>query len=396
MHRVSNVPRSKPVSFRVIELLFRLRRKHSPLSEPSPDKVQSILLVELTRLGDALAALPGVACIREAYPHSEIHWVVRESFADLLGPANPRVIVHAVPEGSSIRSLMHALRLVRAQPWTLACSLGPGRVNGLVTLLSRATVVAGYLECNGSRTPFRRTNIVGVLDDQGTRKTSYENGRLADRSLKVCKVLGLTMTERPPMPTPELLECITKVDVDSVDKPHRSMIVLCPGAAWQYRMWLPAHWVTLGRALAENGKFDVVILGRASELDGLGRLRVLTKDTPSIRVQAASHLLDMARAIRGASLCIGCDSGSLHLATFLGVPTVGLYGPAEPELTRPAWSWQVPFHGIYHRVDCSPCDQRACVRPHSSCMSLIQPGEVIDAARAMLNGEPSRRDGPHG
>jgi len=103
-----------------------------------------------------------------------------------------------------------------------------------------------------------------------------------------------------------------------------------------------------------------------------------------------ADLIEMANVIARADLFIGCDSGPIHLATFLGVRSIGLYGPAAPELTRPVWSNSVMFRGLYHPVDCSPCDQRRCVRPGATCMGLISVGEVAETAKAILGASHER------
>lgn len=85
--------------------------------------------------------------------------------------------------------------------------------------------------------------------------------------------------------------------------------------------------------------------------------------------------------IQRADLFIGNDSGPLHLAALLGVPVVGLFGPATPEHTAP-YAARGVF--VYRKVPCSPCSQTLCTMPANSCMNRITVEEVYDAASGLL------------
>jgi ADP-heptose:LPS heptosyltransferase len=97
----------------------------------------------------------------------------------------------------------------------------------------------------------------------------------------------------------------------------------------------------------------------------------------------SSDIMDTAAVIRHAELFIGNDSGPLHLAALLGVPVVGLYGPAPPEQTAP-YAGRGVF--LYRKVSCSPCTQTVCTMPENSCMNRITVEEVYDVASGLLGG----------
>jgi ADP-heptose:LPS heptosyltransferase len=74
------------------------------------------------------------------------------------------------------------------------------------------------------------------------------------------------------------------------------------------------------------------------------------------------------------------DTGTMHLAAFLGVPTVAVFGSTEPALTSPLGD----FHEILrHQVDCSPCFRRECPIDFR-CMTRIAPSEAAAALRRVL------------
>jgi ADP-heptose:LPS heptosyltransferase len=93
----------------------------------------------------------------------------------------------------------------------------------------------------------------------------------------------------------------------------------------------------------------------------------------------------LAAFLRGCDLFVGGDSGPLHLASALGVPVLGLYGPSDPVRNGP--------FGDVDRVvtvaePCGPCYKRNCARP--SCMDSIPVEKVWQAATDMVGGLAER------
>ncbi|MFN4318946.1 MAG: glycosyltransferase family 9 protein [Aquificaceae bacterium] len=67
--------------------------------------------------------------------------------------------------------------------------------------------------------------------------------------------------------------------------------------------------------------------------------------------------LEIAKALKGARLFIGNDSGISHLASYCGIPTFVFYGPTDPIVWRPIGErlFQISLH-----LKCSPCFPQVC------------------------------------
>jgi len=74
------------------------------------------------------------------------------------------------------------------------------------------------------------------------------------------------------------------------------------------------------------------------------------------------------------------DTGTMHLAAFLGVPTVAIFGSTEPDLTSPLGDFH---HVLRHKVDCSPCFLRECPIDFR-CMMRLTPSEAAEALQRVL------------
>jgi ADP-heptose:LPS heptosyltransferase len=101
-----------------------------------------------------------------------------------------------------------------------------------------------------------------------------------------------------------------------------------------------------------------------------------------------STLPEVLGILAEAALFVGNDSGISHLAAAAGPPAVVVFGPTDPEATRP---WDGPRGDgrpprtsiVRSQPLCAPCRFRVCPIDQS-CMSGVSPEAVLSAARAFL------------
>ncbi len=65
----------------------------------------------------------------------------------------------------------------------------------------------------------------------------------------------------------------------------------------------------------------------------------------------------IAKALKGALLYIGLDSGISHLSSYLGLPTIVIYGPTDPTVWRPVGR---RVYQVSLELECSPCFPDVC------------------------------------
>jgi ADP-heptose:LPS heptosyltransferase len=90
-----------------------------------------------------------------------------------------------------------------------------------------------------------------------------------------------------------------------------------------------------------------------------------------------SELTDLVDWLESAGAYIGNDSGVSHLAAFLGIPSVAIFGPADPVRWKPLG----PRVQIVHpELDCQPCfeiEPENCARPE--CLANASTQSVLSA-----------------
>jgi heptosyltransferase-2 len=75
------------------------------------------------------------------------------------------------------------------------------------------------------------------------------------------------------------------------------------------------------------------------------------------------------------------DSGPLHLATALAVPSVSIFGPTDPGRTVIPGASRV----VRKTFACQPCYERDCPLMHHGCMNEITVDVVFAAAVGLFN-----------
>ncbi|TLS73943.1 lipopolysaccharide heptosyltransferase II [Mariprofundus erugo] len=161
--------------------------------------------------------------------------------------------------------------------------------------------------------------------------------------------------------------------------PEKSFM-LAPGAQFGAAKCYPeAGFAEACRHLASHG-FQPVVLGMKE--DHATGERILADLDVATWNAAGATTLSQAIALIGASRFMLCnDSGLMHIAAGLDIPTVAPFGATDPERTAPSGK-HVKI--IYQPAPCSPCLQRECTVTGHPCMSNITPRMLSDACLALL------------
>jgi heptosyltransferase-2 len=163
--------------------------------------------------------------------------------------------------------------------------------------------------------------------------------------------------------------------------PDPVLVGLCPGAEYG-----PAkRWTDFGPTALELSKrhgLHWLIFGVAKEKpisDDL--IKVLGSCATDLT--GSTTLSELISQIQRCRLLLTNDTGTMHLASFLGVPTVAIFGSTEPVLTGPLGKGHIV---IRHHVECSPCFLRECPLDFR-CMKAVKIEEVVSAVERVLERE---------
>lgn len=159
-----------------------------------------------------------------------------------------------------------------------------------------------------------------------------------------------------------------------------AILVINPGATnSSAKRWPAERFAKTADRLNELHGFQTVIVGTAGDkplAEEVGRL---------MRSQAAviageTSIAELKGVLGCARLVISNDTGTAHVSSALGVPTVVVFGPTQHVSTRPL-SRRATV--VRHDVECSPCMLRECPIDHR-CMTRVEVDDVYVAAQNLL------------
>ena len=151
----------------------------------------------------------------------------------------------------------------------------------------------------------------------------------------------------------------------------RAYAVLAMGANWPNKRWPVRDYAALADWLFERRVIPVFVGGGLLDehlIDDIIRLALV----PPMNLVGQTTLKQLAAVIAGASIVIGGDTGPVHLAAGLGVPTVMLMGPTDAIRNGPYGQIE---NAIEVNRPCRYCWKRACPKG-LDCLAAIHPPEV--------------------
>jgi lipopolysaccharide heptosyltransferase II len=153
---------------------------------------------------------------------------------------------------------------------------------------------------------------------------------------------------------------------------------LCPGAEYgPAKQW--RHFGDAAKRLSDAFGLHWLIFGTSEEVS-LGRELAGELRSAATDLTGKTSLSGLMQHLRRCRLLLTNDTGTMHLAAHLGVPTVSVFGSTEPGLTGPIGDGHIVLR---HHVECSPCFLRECPLDFR-CMNAVTVEEVVAAASRVL------------
>jgi len=160
---------------------------------------------------------------------------------------------------------------------------------------------------------------------------------------------------------------------------RKLVLAICPGAEYgPAKRWPVENFVIVARHFIATRKAKIVLLGAPVDVP---IAEEFARQLPEAENRVGrTSLAEFMAALVSARLVLCNDSGAMHLASALGVPTLAVFGSTEPQLTGPLGPRS---RVLRHHVPCSPCFLRECPLDFA-CMRNLTPESAIVAAEALL------------
>ena len=160
-----------------------------------------------------------------------------------------------------------------------------------------------------------------------------------------------------------------------------SFVTIFPGGSIPEKRWGADRFRLVAEALSDSGMKIVVVGGKEDQRWG----EIIAGGGLGLNLTGLTSLPETAAVIQKSALLLSGDSGVLHIAAGLGVPTVSLFGPGSAK----KWAPRGENHIVINKeLPCSPCTTFGNTPPcpiDARCMKDITVDEVVNAVKALLD-----------
>ena len=316
-------------------------------------KFKKVLIIRLSSLGDILLTTPLVRTLKNLYPQIDIDFMVREEYQDTIR-LNPHI--KNIITISRSYNLKEVNKKIKNFEYDLIIDLQNN-------FRSRALIKNTSFEIVRYKKPYLKRLLlvkfkINRFDEIIPIPVKYANAipnfALDDYGLEMFL---------PPIRDTELNE-------------NDIFIGLCPGSRHKTKMWPTEYFIKLGNELRKNN-LKVLLFGGKDD-------RIICKEISdqiknSIDLSNNDDLLNLANSMKKCKVVICNDSGLMHTALAVGVPTIAIFGSTVKEFGF------APFKGKNlvlenNSLSCRPCSHIGldkCPKKHLKCMKDIDPSFVL-------------------
>jgi len=354
--------------------------------------VKKILIIRLSAMGDVIFTLPVLGVLNDIYPDAEISWLVEDKASSLLMDRNDLKRVVVYPRRSIqkfirnplkwprlVRLLVKHISNLRNDEYDLVLDFQGNLKSGIHTLFSKSKRKAGFAKGHVKEAAWIFTKEHFAPGPQIVHRIEKNVSLVAPDITKV-------EIKRPDLKISESLILEAKritTEIFGNETPH---MIIHPGTSLfgAFKRWAPEKFGDLAKQVYNEKGIKTLVTWGPGEEDLADRVVDAggqgVKKSPPLK-----SLLHLAAMIKTGKIYISADSGPLHLANYIGVPCVALFGPKDPALYKPYFN---PARTVRSQVECGPCSLRRCDDP--ICMKKLEVDQVFRSVLDLIEEDESQ------
>jgi len=317
--------------------------------------MNKILFITLSNIGDVILTLPVLDSLREKFPEAKITVMVglrpKELFEN-----NPNI--NSVIVYNKYSKLKEKIKLF--------CKLKQERFDMLVDL--RNSFFGVFLPVK------YKTSFFSVI--------SKDIKHMKERHLYKIKNLNVPVhsVNIPLYISPRDEEYINEILKENGITDKDKIVIVSCGARSHIKRWPQDKFIDLISNLIEEFKARVILVGDKDDIP-IAKYIVQHSRFPLIDLSGKTSIMQLGCLLKKAGCVITNDSAVLHLASYLNIPIVAIFGPTC-ELKYGPWS---EIHSVIKKnIFCRPCEKAQCKFGTLQCIQLIKVEDVLRQVRKIL------------
>ena len=332
------------------------------------EKVKRILIIKLRGIGDVVLSTIVLDNLRLDFPEVEIDYLVEfpsQPGVTGLKDVNQVLLFDRKDFWKKVRLILQ----IRKTKYDLVFDFFSNPSTALITFLSGAKYRAGY--------PYRGRayayNLLGPAE-----RGKYHN---ADLHLETLKLLGLNCSNK------KLHYSISLTALRTVEKYFKEnslennfVIGICPTGGWSSKKCSPEKFAEIANVLIKKFDAKIFILWGKSDEDDAHKIHSLLGGKSFIAPETS--IQELAAMIKRCNILIANDSGPMHIASAVGTPVLGLFGPTNPYMHGPYGSSNEWIR--LDELECIECNLLVCPRKHE-CFRDLPAENVLKKVESLIS-----------
>lgn len=349
-------------------------------------QIKKILVVRFFGFGNLVLAFPAIKKISELFPDAKICLLTinkNKHLYDAVDFVDKTVYLNVYSVKDFVFSLFKVFFCLRREKFDMAVDFEIfAYISTFIIYMCGIKKRVGYKIEGYLRGPLYTTAVV-YNDNQHITRTFYD----------LAVALGAGEKEQV-----ELIELHgSKKDRDIVDEflsknafSKRDRLVgihVGSGENFINRRWPERNFARVADHLIENYHTKILFTGTKAERTLIDKtIKEMESDKKKVVVADTFNLIQLAYLVKQCNVYFCTDTGPLHLAIAMGVPTISFFGPNTPRLYGPPSNKKHLY--FYENVSCSPCitnynaKMSKCQKP--VCLTNISAQRVIDTLNVFV------------
>jgi len=330
-------------------------------------------------IGDAVMTIPALCGLRRIFPLAHITLHTRGWARGIFEDADfINEITTFERSESKIKDVFTQSKMIGAGKFDLAVLFPNSFETALVAKLGGIPVRFGYAK---DARAFLLTDAVKIPEWKNERhEVFYYLNLIAEIEKKIFGTTTVLANEpNTDLKVSEQRKALAR-DFLTANKIDLSRVTVALGVGStnsRAKRWQAESYAKLNDKLQTELNANVILVGANGEADVSNEVYAKSEKKPVI-LTGKTTLAEAAAILSEIDLLVSNDMGLAHVASAAGTKTLVIFGPTNPNTTKP-WNSEI----VYKKVECAPCMLRDCPIDHR-CLTRISTDDVFARAKEKL------------
>jgi heptosyltransferase-2 len=339
------------------------------------------LVIRLSSIGDVVLASPLIRVLRARFPSSQIDFVVRKEYAELIRYNSNLNLTFEFDAQGGFQELHRLASTIRREKYDLIIDIHDSLRSRYIRSFSGAKEVVVI-----NKRIFARTMLVRL------KKNYYRDiVSVADRYIEPVGTYGIENDAQGLeifIPDETMYKVSGKMSSLKLHM-YEKVVGFCPSSKHATKRWPEERFIEAGIRLVRELKAIIILFGGKNDTvlcttiaNGINKK---SEGACAIGYSDQFSLLETAAAMQFCDVIVTNDSGLMHIAAAMKKKVIAIFGSTVREFGFfPVGTENIVIErkGLYCRP-CSHIGRSNCPEGHFRCMNEIQVDDIVDSIKAV-------------